>query len=305
MPVENKENKKVLFIVNKYSGTGYRPAVEGKLISFCDELGLEATLEFTQGRGHATELAQTAASSKNFDVVFAMGGDGTVNEVARGVLNTGQAMGIIPKGSGNGLARHLGIPLNIKKCTAYLASSHIVSMDSFTVNNHLSVNVSGIGFDGHVAAQFGKNGKRGLTNYARLVVQEFLQYPEFTGNIVLDGAIVHEPAFVIAFANSSQFGNNARIAPHASVCDGVLDVSFIRKVPFAHAPGFAHKMFTGKLAGSRFAKISKGKEVVLQFLKPVAFHVDGEAMTPQQNFTIKINPGSIRMLVPEKQSKSI
>ena len=105
------KNKQVLFIINKYSGTGYKPAVEGRLVTFCQQAGIEAHLEFTQGRGHATGLAAQAAQSKQFDVVFAVGGDGTVNEVAKGLVNTHQVMGIIPKGSGNGLARHLGIPL--------------------------------------------------------------------------------------------------------------------------------------------------------------------------------------------------
>lgn len=298
-------NKQVLFIINKYSGTGYKPAVEGRLLSFCQQAGLEAHLEFTQGRGHATQLAREASQSKNFDVVFAMGGDGTVNEVAKGVVNTNQVMGIIPKGSGNGLARHLGIPLDFKKCLSYIASTEVIAMDSFTVNNHLSINVSGIGFDGHIAGLFGKNGKRGLVNYARLVLQEFMQYPEFSGEIMIDGVLVSEQAFVLAFANSSQFGNNARIAPHASVCDGELDISFVRKVPFVQAAGFAQKMFTGNLGTSRFVKIIKGKEIKIRFPRPMAYHIDGETMQPASEFAIKINPGSIRLLIPNNQSKNI
>lgn len=299
------ESKKVLFIINKFSGTGYKPAVEGRLLSFCQQAGLEAHLEFTQGRGHATELAAQAAASKNFNVVFAMGGDGTVNEVAKGVVNTRQVMGIIPKGSGNGLARHLGIPVDFKKSLTYIAATNVIAMDSFTINNHLSINVSGIGFDGHVAGMFGKNGKRGLVNYARLVLQEFTQYPEFTGEIMIDGTAIREQAFVIAFANSSQFGNNARIAPHASVCDGELDISFVHKVSFVQAIGFAYKMFTGNLGTSHVVTMVKGKEIKLRFHQPMAFHVDGEAMQPTTEFLVKINPGSIRLLIPDNQSKKI
>jgi len=300
-----RANKKVLFIINKYSGTGYKPAVEGRLLSFCQTEGLEAHLEFTQGRGHATELAMHAATTKQFDVVFAMGGDGTVNEVAKGLVNTQQVMGIIPKGSGNGLARHLGIPLDFKRCLPYIASTEVIAMDSFTVNDHLSINVSGIGFDGHIAGLFGKNGKRGLANYSRLVLQEFMKYAEISGEILIDGTPVHERAFVIAFANSSQFGNNARIAPHASVCDGELDISFVKKVPFIEAPAFAYKMFSGTLDKSNYIKLSKGKEISLRFSEPVAFHVDGEAMQAAQEFAVKINPGSIRLLIPGNQSKNI
>ena len=299
------KNKQVLFIINKYSGTGYKPAVEGRLVTFCQQAGIEAHLEFTQGRGHATGLAAQAAQSKQFDVVFAVGGDGTVNEVAKGLVNTHQVMGIIPKGSGNGLARHLGIPLEFKKCLSYITSLHVISMDSFTINNHLSINVSGIGFDGHVAGLFGKNGNRGLTNYTKLVLQEFIKYPEFTGEIIVDGSKVEECAFVVAFANSSQFGNNARIAPHASVCDGELDISFVRKVSFIQALGFAYKMFTGNLNKSGFVKIIKGREITLRFSKPMAFHIDGEAMIPANEFEVKINPASIRLLIPEHHPKNI
>jgi diacylglycerol kinase (ATP) len=298
-------NKQVLFIINKYSGTGYTPSVEGRLLSFCQKVGLEAHLEFTQGRGHATQLARDAAQSKKFEVVFAMGGDGTVNEVAKGLVHTQQVMGVIPKGSGNGLARHLGIPLNFKKCLPYIASAEVIAMDSFTVNNHLSINVSGIGFDGHVAGLFGKNGKRGLANYTKLVTQEFMKYEEFSGEIKIDNTLTHENAFIIAFANSSQFGNNARIAPYASVCDGELDLSFVKKVPFLEAPAFAIKMFSGNLGQSNFVKLMKGKTVTLQFSKPLAYHVDGEAMVPERQFLIQINPGSIRLLVPQGRTKNI
>lgn len=298
-------NKQVLFIVNKYSGTGYKPAVEGKLLSFCQETGLEAHLEFTQGRGHATQLAREASQSKKFEVVFAMGGDGTVNEVAKGLVHTQQVMGIIPKGSGNGLARHLGIPLDFKKCLPYIASTEVIAMDSFTVNNHLSINVSGIGFDGHIAGLFGKNGKRGLANYTQLVIKEFRKYVEFGGEIKIDNIPIQENAFIIAFANSSQFGNNARIAPYASVCDGELDISFVKKVPFLEAPAFAIKMFSGDLGQSNFVKLMKGKTVQLQFSAPIAYHVDGESMEPERQFLIQINPGSIRLLVPQGRSKKI
>ncbi len=298
-------NKKVLFIINKYSGTGYNPSVEGRLLSFCEEAGLEAHLEFTKDRGHATRLASQASQEKKFEVVFAMGGDGTVNEVARGVVNTQQIMGIIPKGSGNGLARHLGIPLDFKKCLQYIASSHVIAMDSFTVNNHLSINVSGFGFDGHIAGLFGKNGKRGLANYTRLVIQEFMKYAEFGGEINIDGSSIYENTFVIAIANSSQFGNNARIAPSASVCDGELDISLVKKVPFIKAPAFAYRMFTGTLGQSNFVKLIKGREIGLRFSNPVAYHVDGEAMQPESQFTIKINPGSIRLLIPPGLIKKI
>jgi YegS/Rv2252/BmrU family lipid kinase len=297
------ESKKVLFIINKFSGGSYQPNVEGRIITHCTDLGLEPSIQFTQGRGHATELAREAATANNFKTIFAVGGDGTVNEVAQGIVHTDQVMGIIPKGSGNGLARHLGIPMNFEQSLEYIGSQTVVAADTFRVNDQLSVNVSGIGFDGHIAGLFGRNGKRGLIGYSKLVLKEFFSYQDFSADVLIDTKTLHKKAFIIAFANSSQFGNNARVAPYASVCDGILDISFIRKVPIMQAVGFVNKMFTGQLESSVFVEIEKGKKISLSFPHPMPYHIDGEGMEPTNNFTIEIHPASLRMLVPKSSEK--
>lgn len=293
------ENKKVFFIINKFSGGGYRPEVEGRIITACEELGMECTIEFTRSRGHATELARQAVE-QHYPLVFAVGGDGTVNEVAQGLVDTPAAMGILPKGSGNGLARHLGIPMNFIDSLKIIGSGKRIAMDTVRVNNRLSVNVAGVGFDGHVAGLFGKDGKRGLVGYSRLVLKEFPSYPEFGTTLKIDGKEFPRKAFIIAFANSSQFGNNARIAPHASVCDEVIDVCIIRKVPAMQIVGFMAKMFAGSLNHSAFVEIIKARKIQLQFDRPMAFHIDGEGMEGQTDFEIEIKPGSLKMLIPEK-----
>jgi diacylglycerol kinase (ATP) len=299
------ENKKVFFIINKFAGTGYKTQLEGRILSHCEELRIEPTIEFTQGPNHANELSHQAAISNKFDIVFAVGGDGTVNEVAQGLVHTKQIMGILPNGSGNGLARHLGISMNFNKALEMLRSDTIIAMDSFLINDKLSVNVSGIGFDGHVAGLFSKGGKRGLIGYTRFVLQEFFNFKEFSATILLDGKTSEKDAFVIAFANSSQFGNNARVSPHASVCDGVLDVCFIRKVPVTHAFGFAHKMFTSQIEKSSWVEIVKAKQLTLSFEDAMPYHVDGEAMKPTHNFSIIMQPASISMLVPDNSATCV
>lgn len=298
------ENKKVFFIINKYSGTGYRPEVEGKIITTCSNLNLECTIEFTQDRGHATELAQQAVAG-GFKKVFAVGGDGTVNEVARGLVHTPVAMGILPKGSGNGLARHLKIPMKFSDALGLIGSSKCIAMDTFTVNDHLSVNVSGIGFDGHVAGLFGKNGKRGLVGYGKLVIKEFLKFKEFPIAATLDGKQVTRTSFIVALANSSQFGNNARISPFASVCDMLIDICFVKKVPLPLAAGFAQKMFTGRLHRSAFVEIMQGRNLDIEFDTPMAYHIDGEAMKPVSHFKIRMMPRSLNMIVPEVGGSSV
>ena len=292
------ENR-VLFVINKYSGSGYQSAIEGRIIDACAQLKLEGTIEYTQYKGHGTELARHAVN-EGFARVFAMGGDGTVNEVARGLVHTSTSMGILPKGSGNGLARHLQIPLNVHHAIKLLDNHQIIAMDTLLINDHLSVNVSGIGFDGLVAGKFGENGKRGLIGYTKLIMKEFLQFKEFRAEVILDGKFLQRQSFILALANSSQFGNNARISPFASVCDQLIDVCFVKKVPILKAIGFTRKMFTGLMHQSSYVEILQGKKVTIKFDKPMPFHIDGEAMEPTTDFNIVLSPGSLKMIVPNK-----
>lgn len=291
------ENKKVFFIINRFSGTGYQDSIEGRIIDECAAHKYGCTIEYTRDRGHATELAQQAVA-ENFDIVFAVGGDGTVNEVAQGLLGSNVAMGILPKGSGNGLARHLGIPMKFASALKLMNSPHMINMDTMSVNGKLSVNISGIGFDGHVAGLFGKNGKRGLAGYTKLVLKEFLSYKELEAKVIVDGEQLATRSFIIALANSSQFGNNARVAPLASVCDELIDICFIRKVPFTHVVGFATKMFAGTLDKSSLVDIKKGKNISIIFPEEVAFHIDGEPQAPARQFDVHIESGRLKMIVP-------
>ena len=290
------ENR-VLFIINRYSGTSFQEAIEGRIIDACSQLQLEATIEYTKHKGHATVLARQAVEA-GFPRVFAMGGDGTVNEVAQALVQTSTALGILPKGSGNGLARHLHIPLKTPQALQLLDKHKIVTMDTIRINGLLSVNVSGIGFDAHVAGKFGKDGKRGLISYGKLVMKEFPHFNEFPIELKMDGKILKRKSFILALANSSQFGNNAKISPFASVCDQLIDVCFIKKVPLTQAVAFAQKMFTGHMNRSRFVEVVQGKNVRISFDVPMPYHIDGEAMEPVTTFEVLLVPGSLRIVVP-------
>ncbi|HTH56952.1 MAG TPA: YegS/Rv2252/BmrU family lipid kinase, partial [Cyclobacteriaceae bacterium] len=235
---------------------------------------------------------------QKMDMVFAVGGDGTVNEVAQGLVGSTVAMGILPKGSGNGLARHLAVPMDFKRSLKIISNHEVQQIDTVLINEKLSVNVSGIGFDGHVAALFAGRAKRGLIGYTRLVLNEFRRFKPFEAAVTLNGKTFNTKSFIIAVANSSQFGNNARVAPRASVCDQLIDVSFIRKIPFTQAPAFAGKMFTGNLDRSRFVEIHKAQQLVIQLNEPVAFHIDGEAMAATDSFVAEIQPSSLKALLP-------
>ncbi len=293
---------KVFFVINKYSGTGFQSKIEGRIIDACARLKLEAISEYTQRKGHATELAREAASA-GIPRIFAMGGDGTVNEVAQGIVGTSSAMGILPKGSGNGLSRHLKIPLQLPHALKLLDQYQVIDMDVLRVNGKLSVNISGIGFDAHVAGKFGKDGKRGLFGYIKLAMKEFLSYKEFDTHAFLDGKPVTSKFFVIALANSSQLGNNALVAPSASVRDGAMEVCFIKKVPVYKMLDFTTKMFTGKIEQSSFVNIMKATQFKAEFSNPLPYHIDGEAYPAENKFIVEIQPGALKIIVPVHTGK--
>jgi len=292
----NNEVRKVFFIINRFSGRGYQPALEASILSAGKEHCVDSEIAFTEGPGHATLLTQQAVAA-GFDWIIAVGGDGTVNEVAKGLLFTEAKMGIIPKGSGNGLARHLGIPVNITLALKCLFTSKAIAIDTFRINEKLSVNVSGIGFDGYIANLFGLDKKRGIQGYTRLVLHEFMSFPEFDAVITADGKEFQRRAFIIAIANSSQYGNNARIAPAASVCDAILNLSVLKKIP-PYRLDFIYSFFSGTIDQSAYCETLRIQDTVIQLPSPMDFHVDGEFAGKADRFVIEMQPASLNILAP-------
>lgn len=294
--------KNILFVVNKYAGIGYPSDLERSIKSICDKGSSSCAIEFTQRKGHAIELAKEA-SARGFNQVIAVGGDGTINEVARGLFQTGIPMGIVPRGSGNGLARHLGIALKISDAIHQIFDSRILPMDVFKVNGKLSLNVSGIGFDGHITNLFGVKSTRGLFGYVMLTVQEFVKFKEFETEITLNGKTIKRDAFIIAIANSSQYGNNARIAPSASVCDGLLHINVMKRVPLFRLD-FIYSFFRGQLARSSFCEFMEAPSLKIRTTKPIDYHVDGEPCGLHDSFEVELVPAALHVLVPANNARS-
>ena len=287
--------RKALFVINPSSGSKKHSGLVRSIKSFCTQEGIEFEIRFTERAGHATEIAKQAVAL-NYEIVLAAGGDGTVNETAKGLMHSQTVMGILPVGSGNGLSRHLGIPQKPEKALHLLNYGKVISIDSLSVNGETSVNVSGIGFDGHIANLFGKGGKRGLREYVSLAATEFRKFKNFSVNGTIDSESYQSEAFILSVANSSQFGNNATVSPGASVCDQLMDVCVIKKVPLLQALGFAGKMFTRRMHKSAFVKIIKCKEAEFHFPAEMSFHVDGEGRSTAKSFFFKIVPSSLRVL---------
>ncbi len=278
---------------------GYQSPIEDRIVDTCKKNASKCSIEYTQRRGHAISLANQAAIN-GFDYVVAVGGDGTINEVARGLLNSETPMGILPRGSGNGLARHLGIPVAITEAIDNLFLHKVMKIDTLSINDKLSLNVSGIGFDGHVANLFANKKIRGLVGYVRISVKEYFRFQEFEAEVSVDDKTESKKAFIIAVANSSQYGNNIKIAPLASVRDGMLHLTIMKKIPlyrFDHIFSF----LKGSLTNSEMFEMLEGKEVRIKTSQAVPYHIDGEPCGLNNSFNIQLKPASLSVLVPDGQ----
>lgn len=267
--------EKIFLIINKYAGHGKAEKSVDSIVSFLKESGNIVEYTFTNHPGHAVELA-SAASEKGYNLVVAAGGDGTVNEVAQGLIGTETLLGIIPMGSGNGLARELGISMNIGKSAKALIEADVLQLDVCQMNNQSFLCTSGIGFDALVAEKMSKASSRGFLKYVQLVIQESIFFKPIDVRMKIDGVFVDEKVFLVTFANASQFGNNAFIAPGASMTDGLIDVVVVRKFAKIWMPIFAIALFSGFVPKLPFVDCYKAREIELQKANTPYYHFDGE-----------------------------
>ena len=287
----------ILFIINPISGGKNKskiPFLIGKLL---DSTRFIPSYSFTEYAGHASELAEEAANH-NFDVIVAVGGDGTINEVASKVVAYKKTLGIIPFGSGNGLARFLKIPLNPAAAIGVINAFQVLNIDTGTFNGRGFYNMAGMGFDAYISSVFAEDKSRGLTGYLKLGLKEVLSYKAQTYDLVIDGKEYSFKAFVISIANSSQYGNNAHIAPTASVTDGLFDICIIKEFPMFKLPVLAYEMLSATTDKSRYVEIIKGKEVVIKRPEEGAIHIDGEPLFMGKDIKVSIVPLSLNVISP-------
>ena len=289
----------ILFIINPISGGKDKNRVPGLIDSSLDRSKFNASYRVTEYAGHATEIVEETASLR-FDIVIAVGGDGTINEVAAKVMQQGKIFGIIPLGSGNGLARFLKIPMNSKKAIEVINHFKVAQMDTATFNDHVFFNMAGMGFDAHISAIFAGNKKRGLTGYVKLGLQEMMNYKPERYRIRVDGRDYERTAFVVSIANSSQYGNNTYISPLASVNDGLLDVCVIKSFPMYRIGTLAYYMLTAKTHRTDMVEIIRGKNIEIYREKEAAIHIDGEPLQMGRDLKIEVQPLSLNIIVPEE-----
>jgi len=271
----NQTQEKIFLIINKYAGHKKGASAVDIVVPYLKRNGCFVGYSFTMHPGHATELAQKA-SADGFDLVVAVGGDGTVNEVAMGLVGTNTPMGIVPMGSGNGLARELGISMSMRKSAITLLEGKTLHLDVCKLNDQRFLCTSGIGFDALIADKMSKSASRGFLKYVQLVIQESIFYKPLDIRMRIDGDLIEGPVFLITFANASQFGNNAFIAPAASMTDGLIDVVVVRKFAKIWMPVFAVALFSKLIPKLPFVDGYKARQVDLEIAETPYYHFDGE-----------------------------
>lgn len=228
--------------------------------------------------------------------VVACGGDGTVNKVAASILNTNISLGILPLGSGNGLARTVGISMNLIEALKQIEKGHTTTIDSATINDVPYFCTAGIGFDAHIANLFANNTTRGFLSYITTSVKAYFGYEINNYEIIINNQIQKEKAFLITIANAGQWGNNVYIAPEANIKDGILNTTILKPFKLYHFPLIGLKLFTKKIHTSSFINNIKGNEIVIAFEGILPIHFDGEPTTAENRIIIKVNPSSTRVI---------
>lgn len=291
---------KTLFIFNPCSGRNrLRPWLAGAILEFISSRKLDARLVMTDARGHATRLARDGVAA-GCGVVVAVGGDGTMNEVAQGVVNTPAALALVPCGSGNGLARHLRLPRTPLAALelATERAAQVAAVDTGLANGRPFFNAMGLGLDADVSRRFNRLERRGLSAYAREAWSAWRELkPERC--VITSGAEARQlDVLLIAVANSDQYGNNARIAPGARVDDGALDLVAVRAMGLATAALLVPRLFVGRVDRSAEVVRLTGPRFTIERAGPGVIHTDGETHETTARVEVEVQPQSLRMVVP-------
>lgn len=286
--------RKALFIINPISGGKKKDQVPALIKKILDHTQFEATIVYTERAMHGSDLAKDAVGV--YDYVIAVGGDGTVNEIASAIVGTNIALGIIPFGSGNGLARFLGIPMDTGKSIETINGERVEIIDSAKLNTRRFFNLAGMGFDAHIAEVFSHDKNRGFWAYIKSSFREISKYKADTYHINIDGTEYVRDAFMLSIANSSQFGNNAHVSPCASVQDGLLDVCIIKQFPLWRFIEMGIRMFAKTADKSKYVEIIRGKNVIIKRSADGPVHLDGEPQMMGREINIEMVPASLRII---------
>jgi diacylglycerol kinase (ATP) len=289
---------KIRFIFNPRSGSNRRnPHLHDRAAGFIAEHRLDGSVVATERPRHATELAAQAVA-EGCSLVVAIGGDGTMNEVATALVGTPAVFGLIPCGSGNGLGRHLGIHRAGHGAFRTLLEGRPLAIDTGVINGFPFFCAAGTGFEALIASRFSSLASRGFTGYLKTSARAWWSYQPERYTIQHAKGSVQVEAFTLAVANSSQYGNNALIAPRASVHDGLLDLTAVPRVGLLNAVPLLWRLFNGSIDRGTAVTHLQGDSFVIERAQPGWIHTDGEPRATTARLEISLKPHSLRIMVP-------
>ncbi len=291
----NKKN--IFFIINPHSGNRNKSRVINKISSELKHHFFSPEFIQTETLKELT-IAIDEIKKEKENIVVAVGGDGTINRIVNEIFDSGILFGIIPRGSGNGLARELGIPQTISGAIRVLNQYNSRKIDVVQFNDIYSVNVSGVGFDAIIAQKFANLKHRGFKNYLRITAQEIKNIKPETYKMLIDGKELNPEVYLISFANSRQWGNNAYIAPKAKIDDGFIDVVILHPTPFIPAAFMVAGLFTKTIDNSQYIDTIKAQNIIIKKKGEIFAHIDGEPCSFEDEINITIHPKKLSILVP-------
>ena len=294
------EKKRIIFVVNPISGTQSKKAILKWIDERMDRSVYDYSIVRTEYAGHATQIAASAVEDK-VDVVVAIGGDGTINEIARALVHSETALGIIPCGSGNGLARHLRIPMEPKAAIDIINQGNRLCIDYGKINNIPFFCTCGVGFDAFVSLKFADSGKRGLLTYLENTLHESLTYQPETYEIENEEGTMKYKAWMIACGNASQYGNNAYIAPQASLTDGLMDVTIMEPFTVLDVPSLSFQLFNKTIDQNSRVKTMRAKKIKIHRTHDGVMHFDGDPLMAGKELEVEIIPNGLYVIASEKK----
>ena len=293
----NVAKKKIVFVVNPISGTESKEQILKWIDEHLDKNQFIKDVVYTEYAGHAVQIAAEQAAEGAWAVV-AIGGDGTINEVARSLIHTDTALGIIPCGSGNGLARHLQIPMDAKKAIDVLMNGTLETIDYGLINDIPFFCTCGVGFDAFVSLKFAQAGKRGVLTYLEQTLKESLSYEPETYEVEIDGSTMRYKAFLIACGNASQYGNNAYIAPQATLNDGLLDVTILEPFTMLDVPSLSYQLFNKTIDQNSRIKTFRCPSIRIHRVQEGVAHFDGDPIMMGRDIEVKIVQQGLKVIAP-------
>ncbi|NQU35327.1 MAG: diacylglycerol kinase family lipid kinase [Bacteroidetes bacterium] len=295
--------KRILFIINPNSVKKNTSRISKAIESGINHKEFDVKVEYTKSANHAVSLSKIAVAD-GVEIVVAVGGDGTVNEVASQMINSNSTLGIVPLGSGNGLARHLGISRNIEKAINLINLQNTSVIDTGSINDKVFVSIAGVGFDALIAEKFAQGNQRGFIGYFKQVASEYLKYKPMEYKLIFnDGHVIEKKALFVAFANSTQFGYNTTIAPNAKIQDGLIDVCIIEKPKLYKIPHIANLLLLKRVDKSPLVQIIKTKGLKIHRADEGNVNIDGEAVNFGKELDVRINPLSLKIIIDQNVSK--